>query len=258
MAVSSLSFNCLSHLSSKANLVAHDYCRSVVSSEIEFSLPRRSIAPVAVAASSVKKQQGDAEIQPRFDCRNKLVALAAATATGISLLSYIEYSAAVIPQISTSYFTPVDVTVAVYVPNDLPSRLGFWVPPPPGKDVGVTDFQAEMCPAWQPSQLEMVVPNEVRPKSFPRQGNQWLALYLGPDAHITDSEEPHPANNAGAKRNLVILSTQNPPKADSSIHSELIIAEPNSDRGHLKSAATIQDLLSILSRQRGFLSCFNL
>lgn len=65
------------------------------------------------------------------------------------------------------------------------AQFGFLAPPPrAGGEVAVVSNYQGGCPAWQPSQFEMIVPDGVHPKHNPRHGSQWPALYMLEEASI--------------------------------------------------------------------------
>ncbi|CAM6084957.1 unnamed protein product [Calypogeia fissa] len=83
-----------------------------------------------------------------------------------------------------------DLSLSIAIPIPDPdtwaySEYGFLAPPPgAGGEVAVNSNYQGGCPAWQPSQFEMIVPDGVHPKHNPRHGSVWPALYMLEEATI--------------------------------------------------------------------------
>ncbi|BFI41844.1 hypothetical protein MPTK2_8g03170 [Marchantia polymorpha subsp. ruderalis] len=88
---------------------------------------------------------------------------------------------------TTSHSVPGDssLSIAIPIPDQgtwIFAQNGFLAPPPRGSVTGVASMRSQGgCPSWHPIQFEMVVPDGVHPKSFPRQGPQWPAMYIMED-----------------------------------------------------------------------------
>jgi hypothetical protein len=120
--------------------------------------------------------------------------LAAAAAASMSVLASAPAVMAGEREVSSrgmiTHSTTGDLSLSIAIPIPDPetwaySQYGFLAPPPRagGEVAVVSNFQGG-CPAWSPSQFEMIVPDGVHPKHNPRHGSVWYALYDQEEATI--------------------------------------------------------------------------
>lgn len=205
-----VSICCQSHNSHVMGTPSTNLNRISPASSLDSAAPSlaSSVAPTRENASTnctpsvalqSKEKYVDSAVSPgRFA---RFATLAAAAAASISVMAAAPAVMAGEREVSSSgiiaHSMPDDHSLSIAIPIPDPetwayAQFGFLAPPPrAGGEVSMASNYQGGCPAWQPSQFEMIVPDGIRPKQSPRHGSQWPALYMLEEATIQ-----HPAFNS--------------------------------------------------------------